>query len=189
MKFIEIFEVPERVTAQPHGTSGRSELEYRLTWARTGLKYAGFLENSGRGVWSVTETGASADEAMVKAAIIAQRKLDADGGVVRVANDANEDGIEDEDWQGRLFRVLKTISPNAFERLDKRLLRESEFTKVEVTCRSGEQGIDGTGILQLNIIYFPVLFQRKRYEGSVGPGAIQDFLVAAGVSAKGDGDV
>jgi len=108
-KFIEIFEVPERVTAQPHGTSGRSELEYRLAWARTGLKRAGFLENSGRGVWSVTEAGASADETMVEAAIVAQQKLDADGRVVSVANDANEDGIEDEDWQDRLLRVLKTI--------------------------------------------------------------------------------
>jgi restriction system protein len=123
---------------------------------------------------------------MVKAAIVAQRKLDADGRVVRVANDANEDGIEDEDWQDRLLRVLKTISPDAFERLAKRLLRESGFTKVEVTGRSGDQGIDGTGILQLNLISFPVLFQCKRYEGSVGPGAIRDFRGAMmGRSDKG----
>jgi restriction system protein len=185
-KFIEIFEVPERVTAQPHGASGRSELEYRLAWARTGLKRAGFLENSGRGVWSVTETGAIANETTVKAAIVAQRKLDAEGRIVRVANDANEDGIEDEDWQDRLLRVLKSISPDAFERLAKRLLRESGFTKVEVTGRSGDQGIDGTGILQLNLISFPVLFQCKRYEGSVGPGAIRDFRGAMmGRSDKG----
>ena len=166
--------------------SGRSELEYRLAWARTGLKRAGFLENSGRGVWSVTETGAIANETTVKAAIVAQRKLDAEGRIVRVANDANEDGIEDEDWQDRLLRVLKSISPDAFERLAKRLLRESGFTKVEVTGRSGDQGIDGTGILQLNLISFPVLFQCKRYEGSVGPGAIRDFRGAMmGRSDKG----
>lgn len=61
------------------------------------------------------------------------------------------------------------------ERLVKRLLRESGFTKVEVTGGSGDGGIDGTGILQLSLMSFPVLFQCKRYQGSVGAAAIRDF--------------
>jgi restriction system protein len=56
------------------------------------------------------------------------------------------------------------------------LLRESGFEKVEVTGRSGDGGIDGQGILQLNaFVSFRVLFQCKRYAGGVGPDKIRDF--------------
>ena len=67
------------------------------------------------------------------------------------------------------------MSPDSFERLSKRLLRESGFIKVEVTGKAGDGGIDGTGILQLSLMSFHVLFQCKRYQGSVGPSAIRDF--------------
>lgn len=40
------------------------------------------------------------------------------------------------------------MSPDAFERLVKRMLRESGFVQVEVTGRSGDGGIDGKGICQ-----------------------------------------
>src|SRR3546814_15954311 len=65
--------------------------------------------------------------------------------------------------------------PAAFERLAQRLLRESGFVQVEVTERSGDGGIDGTGILRLSLMSFHVLFQCKRYQGSVGSGAVRDF--------------
>jgi len=35
--------------------------------------------------------------------------------------------------------------PDAFERLAKRILRESGFVQVEVTIRTGDGGIDGKG--------------------------------------------
>ncbi|MCD8489255.1 MAG: restriction endonuclease [Desertifilum sp.] len=57
-----------------------------------------------------------------------------------------------------------------------RLLRESGFQQVEVTGRTGDGGIDGKGILQINLlISIPVLFQCKRYNGSVGASQIRDF--------------
>jgi len=56
----------------------------------------------------------------------------------------------------------------AFERLSQRLLRESGFVEVKVTGRSGDGGIDGVGVVRLGgLLGFPVLFQCKRYEGSV----------------------
>jgi restriction system protein len=67
------------------------------------------------------------------------------------------------------------LEPSAFERLAQRLLRESGFVKVEVTGKSGDGGIDGTGVLRMNLISFQVLFQCKRYSGSVGAGAVRDF--------------
>lgn len=67
------------------------------------------------------------------------------------------------------------MEPGAFERLAQRILRESGFVKVEVTGKSGDGGIDGTGVLRMNLISFQVLFQCKRYAGSVGAGAVRDF--------------
>jgi restriction endonuclease Mrr len=53
-------------------------------------------------------------------------------------------------------------------RLCQRLLRESGFQEVTVTGRSGDGGIDGIGILQVNaLVSFKVLFQCKKYAGSV----------------------
>ena len=54
-------------------------------------------------------------------------------------------------------------------RICQRLLREADFEQVTVTGRSGDGGIDGIGILQVNpFVSFKVLFQCKRYQGDVG---------------------
>ena len=47
---------------------------------------------------------------------------------------------------------------------------------MEVTGRSGDGGIDGRGIARVHgLMSFHVLFQCKRYKGSVGPAEIRDF--------------
>jgi len=64
--------------------------------------------------------------------------------------------------------ILEESFNMAFERLSQRLLRESGFVEVKVTGRSGDGGIDGVGVVRLGgLLGFPVLFQCKRYEGSV----------------------
>jgi len=89
-------------------------------------------------------------------------------------------------WKDRLLDTLKALSPDAFERLAQRLLREAGFIKVEVTGKSGDGGIDGIGVLRVNLLSFQVLFQCKRYQGSVGASAIRDFRGAmVGRSDKG----
>ena len=66
--------------------------------------------------------------------------------------------------------------PNGFERICQRLLRESGFEQVKVTGRSGDGGIDGHGILQVNpFVSFNVLFQCKRYRGTLSFSIIRDF--------------
>ena len=63
------------------------------------------------------------------------------------------------------------LSPEGFERVSQRLLREFGFERVLVTERSGDGGIDGHGILQVNpFVSFTVLFQCKRYLGAVSAG-------------------
>lgn len=174
-KVIELYSVPETVANQPHGDSGRTELEYRLAWARTALKRCGYLENSARGVWSLTEEGENADQAELKERIALLRSLDLQNHQKGKATEQFDDALESLDWRDQLLEVLRSMDPSAFERLSQRLLRESGFVKVEVTGRSGDGGIDGTGILQLSLMSFHVLFQCKRYQGSVGSGAVRDF--------------
>ncbi|WP_199484381.1 restriction endonuclease [Thalassobacter stenotrophicus] len=71
--------------------------------------------------------------------------------------------------------TLLEIEPDAFERLSQRLLRESGFTKVEVRGKTGDGGIDGVGVLRVNLVSFQVYFQCKRWKGSVGSREIRDF--------------
>jgi restriction system protein len=78
-------------------------------------------------------------------------------------------------WQDRLLECLLKMKPAAFERLCQRILKESGFIKVDVTGRSGDGGIDGIGVLRLNLLSFHVFFQCKRWKGSVGASVIRDF--------------
>jgi restriction system protein len=84
---------------------------------------------------------------------------------------------ETDSWRTCLHHVLtKELPPDAFERLVKRMLRESGFVQVEVTGRTGDGGIDGKGIVRIGgLLSFYVLFQCKRYQGTVSAGAIRDF--------------
>jgi len=59
--------------------------------------------------------------------------------------------LPEEEWKRRLSTVLtEKLDPPAFERLVQRLLRESGFSQVEVTGRSGDGGIDGRGIARIH---------------------------------------
>jgi restriction endonuclease Mrr len=84
---------------------------------------------------------------------------------------------QEQEWKEKLYGILtQKLAPAAFERLVQRLLRESGFTHVEITGRSGDGGIDGRGIARMHgLLSFHVLFQCKRYKGAVGPGEIRDF--------------
>src|SRR5215467_7191181 len=86
------------------------------------------------------------------------------------------EAVLEESWREELLAKLLELSPAAFERLSQRLLRESGFVEVKVTGRSGDGGLDGVGIVRLGgLLGFPILFQCKRYRGSVGPDVIRNF--------------
>lgn len=154
----------------------QTEVEYRLAWARTYLKKYGVLENSSRGVWALTSKGAQLDQVnpqMVKKAVLSQQKQ-----AKTLAADVPElDNPNDElPWRDELLDTLLKMEPSAFERLIQRLLRESGFIQVEVTGRSGDGGIDGKGIMRLGgLLSFHVIFQCKRYQGSVAVNQVRDF--------------
>ena len=89
-----------------------------------------------------------------------------------------------DNWKEALLDCLMTTSPQGFECLAQRLLREAGFISATVTGRSGDGGIDGLGVYRLSLVSFPVFFQCKRYRGSVGAGAVRDFRGA--MAGRGD---
>jgi restriction system protein len=92
-------------------------------------------------------------------------------------NKSSDDALVD-DWRNELLGVLQNMDPIAFEHLCKRLLVENGFEQVSVTQRSNDRGIDGKGILRLNLISFKVLFQAKRYKSSIQGPEIRNFQAA-----------
>ena len=161
-----------------HGDGPKSEVDYRAAWARTRLRWIAAVDNPSRGVWTITEEGRrlKSDDVVRQLVRREQRKPRSERSSASTPNqEKDDDGAEDQTWQDTLLGILRNIPPDAFERLCQRLLREHGFTKVEVTGRSGDGGIDGTGVLRVNLISFHVNYQCKRYAESVGPGAIRDF--------------
>jgi restriction system protein len=55
-KVVELERLPDEIVSQAHDPekSNQTEVAYRLAWARTYLKKFGLLENSSRGIWSLT---------------------------------------------------------------------------------------------------------------------------------------
>jgi restriction system protein len=178
----QFMELTDTQRAIEHGETGRSEVEYRMAWARTYLKKIGALTNSGRAVWTLTPQGAAMtkDEVDAGPREVRGRYAEKRASRPKPAPPTTSDLVaaefeEAEGWKGRLLAQLLQLEPAAFERVCQRLLRESDFAKVEVTGRSGDGGIDGTGVLRVNLLSFHVLFQCKRYSGSVGAPAVRDF--------------
>lgn len=162
---LEVLHNPER--------GSQTEVEYRLAWTRTYLRKYGILENSGRGVWALTKDGRQVEHVDPRKVKRYVREMD------RQARAATEDEAPDNgelSWRDELTATVLQMKPDAFERLVQRLLRESGFIQVEVTGKSGDGGIDGKGIMRLGgLLSFHVIFQCKRYQGSVGAGHVRDF--------------
>lgn len=175
----DIAELPDQIQDVPHKDGPLSEVNYRAAWSRTHLKRIGAVDNSSRGVWTLTDVGrqiASDEEVrrLVKEARSERRKTkrqDTPGE----EEDVGDEASLEETWEESLLSLMRVLEPDSFERLCQRVLRESGFIKVEVTGRSGDGGIDGAGVLRVNLLSFHVRFQCKRYTGSVGAPEIRDF--------------
>lgn len=189
--------VPDQVLDQTI-TGGVSRFSNQVHWARFYLAEAGFIDRSQRGVWSLTDKGRAAGHltddqirdlmADVQATSASfrstNRRADTSGAPpsrqkpdpVSSPAEAVAPDDDSESHRERLLALMKTLPPSGFERLCQRLLREAGFQNVVVTGRSGDGGIDGHGVLALNsFVSFRVLFQCKRYDGSVAPSEVRDF--------------
>lgn len=171
----KIMKLSEQILLIPHKTGTRSQFQYELAWVRTYLKKAGLAENSARGVWALTDVGEKISE---NDALLIPKKvrwLKKDKAEESTGAESDSEESAEIDWQEQTLTALSTMRPDAFERLAQRILRESGFTRVEVTGRAGDGGIDGIGVLRVNLVSFHVLFQCKRWKGSVGASVVRDF--------------
>lgn len=183
--------LPDEVADITHnGNVNQSELSYRLAWARTYLANYGAIQNSARSVWSITPDFVSVDVLDEKevVAFVVKKNAEKKSRTAIVTtpkvlpeddeplNDDEEFPDEIKPWKERLAGILQKMDPYGFERLTQRVLRECGFSQVEVTKKSEDGGIDGTGKLKINGIFsFNVAFQCKRYSGVVGAPDIRNF--------------
>lgn len=196
-KVVELEGYSEDVQNKMLPSGLRPMLLDRAGWARSYLKMVGALENNGSGTWSLTAEGETISDEEITQRIKKKLKEGAEARKQKKLDDKNKAELrkqgklnlvaaspdemhpdidsEEYDWKEDLLDVLGQIKPDAFERLCQRVLRESGFTKVQVTGKTGDGGIDGIGVLKINLLSFTVFFQCKRYKGSVGSGAIRDF--------------
>ena len=169
----------EEIQNKMHNTRSMTKLEYRMAWAKTYLKKSGALENSKRGVWSLTHLGENLNKDDIEDVVTKVKTISKEDKKQRQSTpegSLDEDYSPDNlDWKTNLLNSLQTICPARFERLVQRILRESGFIEVEVTGKSGDGGIDGYGTLKIGLLSFRVIFQCKRFKGTVGPNYIRDF--------------
>lgn len=165
--------------------SGQLRFDNQVHWARFYLSRAGFIDSSKRGVWTLSVKGQAANLSQAEALEVFKATHQAVKGTGAESGDDSEDAAPAPeksasapltDYRTAAHGLLLKMSPSGFERFSQRLLREAGFQDVTVTGKSGDGGIDGIGILQVNaLVSFKVLFQCKRYVSSVTPSQVRDF--------------
>lgn len=167
--------------------SGMERFVNQVYWARQYLVWAGFIESGKRGVWALTPEGQSAQLDQKQAIALFEREHQRHTAKKADRSSSLEEKLpaqaqladfeqSDEDVElERFIATLQGLSPAGFERLCLRLLREAGFDRLAVTGRSNDGGIDGVGVLQVNdLVSFNVVFQCKKWVGTVPPREIRD---------------
>lgn len=170
---------------------GQSKFENKVGWARFYLAKAGLIDTEQRGVWVLTKKGRKAnlshedayglfkaihdgfqrDEGEDGDAVTEKTVDEADASAPDEKTYLNQDAIQEE-----LVRILRGITDKGFEELCARLLRHIGFENLKVTGQTGDHGIDGEGFLLINrFVRIKVMFQCKRYAGTVQVKEIRDF--------------
>ena len=177
-KLVELLGLSDAAAEDIH-RGNTTKLSYRSAWARNYLKRLGLIENSARAVWVLTAKGRETKEIdqveskQIVKSLSGVKRAKVKGEVV---SEPGTEELSELNWTDRLVELMQSIEPSAFERLSQRLLRELGFSNVEVTGKSGDGGIDGVGVIKIGgVLSFHVVFQCKRYTGSVSSGAIRDF--------------
>src|SRR5262245_10325295 len=156
--------------------TGASRIDNRIAWSRIYLVREGLLDVSTAGVWALTKAGLTQDFTEDEVLAVFKRIHSTfvnKKTAPRPPTDSPEDDIS---YRSQLLEVLQSLPPGGFERLCQRLLRAAGFTKVVVSGRSGDGGIDGEGILEINLLVsLKVIFQAKRYKDAVSSSQMRDF--------------
>lgn len=164
--------------------SGVNRFHNQVQWARQYLVWEGLLDDSKRGIWTLSPLGwkTRIDADAARTIFLNRAKI---GQVQRKQRTGTETQAEpefsdapppDEAEEIDLLAILKDLPPYGFELICGRLLREHGFEEVEVTQRSRDGGIDGYGLLRLSpFVSLRVAFQAKRYKDVVSRSAVGEF--------------
>lgn len=177
---IEILNIPEEKLEEKY-KSGVSKIDNQINWSKVYLTRGGLIDISDQNIWSLTEKSLKSELSdedvllifkQIHSGFVAQR-----GKSKKTKSPVDiEPLLEIQPHKEELLSILQALPPDGFERLCQRLLRASGFSKVVVTGKSGDGGIDGEGILEINpLVSLKVIFQAKRYKGAVSSSQIRDF--------------
>ncbi len=179
--------------------AGGQRFPNQVHWARFYLAEGGLIDRSRHGVWKLTDAGArcgqlstgaiselvervqqGSRDVSARTVLTSQSSAQSKAPVAAKPSESDAEQLAPDsdkgDYRSKLLEILKGLPPGGFERICQRLLREAGFEQVIVTGKSGDGGIDGHGVLALNaFVSFRVLFQCKRFVGSVSPSHVRDF--------------
>ena len=117
--------------------NGQSRVKNQVHWARQYLVWHGYLDSSKRGVWSLTDKGKLVNLKTLNPLEVfksVQREFakakKAGGPEIQPLTESIPRDTEIQDHRTALLNLIKSLSPNGFERLSQRLLRESGFQHV-----------------------------------------------------------
>ena len=162
-------------------SNGQSRIRNQIQWARFYLFKAGLIDNTQRGTWRLTNEGQEkklsddsvyelfkgVQESVKKTPTITPKKLELK---------FEETATEDEEHTVGLLNLIQNLPAAGFEKLCKRLLTEIGINEITITGGTGDQGIDGKGIVKLNdVVSLNIVFQCKRYKETVSPHHVRDF--------------
>ncbi len=162
-------------------SNGQSRIRNQIQWARFYLFKAGLIDNAQRGIWRLTNEGLEkklndddvyslfkgVQESVKKVPSIAPKKTEEEFATT---------STEDEEHSVGLLNLIQNLPASGFEKLCKRLLIEIGINDITITGGSGDQGIDGKGIVKLNdVVSLNIVFQCKRYKEIVSPHHVRDF--------------
>lgn len=169
--------------------SGGNAAENEVAWARNNLREAGLIDGSTRGIWRLTAEGWNTKLGLKDSVALGRHsQITARYRTQTDEPSSIDDHILEESQIGpTLLDTLLSLPPKGFELICQRVLREAGFEEVVITGKSGDGGIDGQGVLKVNeLVSFHVLFQCKRYQGTVGSADVRNFRGAmSGRTEKG----
>src|ERR1039458_615533 len=163
-----------------------------VAWARQYLLWEGLLGSTKRGVWTLTEKGqdtklsptASRELFLKWVKIHARTKIKPKESAIPESKDVESSTPLSSDafkiqHREALIELLQNISADGFERLCRDIMLEMGLSNVVCVGKAGDGGIDGHGLLELNLVVtLRVAYQCKKYSAGVGASQIRDFQSA-----------
>ena len=162
-------------------TNGQSRIRNQIQWARFYLFKAGLIDNAQRGIWRLTNEGLESKLNNDRVYALFKKVQDSVKKSVPTITKKEEPKFEsipteDEEHSLGLLSLIQSLPASGFEKLCKRLLTEIGINEIIITGSSGDQGIDGKGVVKLNdVVSLNIVFQCKRYKETVSPHHVRDF--------------